>query len=238
MRFLRCRAASAAGSDRGQPVRTGSERGPQGEQGERGEKGDAGARGERGEKGDPGLPGKDAPQGAVIVSAPIMLPWLFEEGPAAGAAKGSQHGPQHGAPDDKAPAKEEGLPHFYYFLTGLSGLVTALSPLLLAFFEKKKKDGDRNTELADKLPPIVYTCIQLLVLVLGGWFVTYLVLHFVQWLLVFICVYTLVVPLAFVCYSYGLKLLADTQHRSRLADLKFRDKERRRFEQDSSQSGL
>lgn len=190
--------------------------GAAGERGEHGEKGDAGPPGERGAKGEPGLPGKDAPDGIVAVPAPVAPPWLVGQ-----KAHDDHHAEGHKQSD--VPG-DDIWTSLYHFLIGLSGLVTALSPLLLMYFKRAGRKGHKNRSLAD----IAYVCMPVVVLVLGAFFVAYLAVQFMQWLLIFICVYTLVVAIAFICYAYGRKVLAEAHHRSRMTDFVLRDKEMHR----------
>ncbi|MEW9586859.1 hypothetical protein [Paraburkholderia sp. DGU8] len=239
--------------------------GPKGERGERGEKGDRGERGDRGEKGDrgdrgaPGTPGKDGTQGATGASGPAAfpgLPWQWALG------DGFKDTPN-------CKNCHEGLsqPLFYYLLTGLSGLVTALSPIILALIERKKNKLDpgqppteresreyarrevvpspgmtedereqkidrfskddfvqRTKEYQAKLRRYRSwsqgaSLIEVIVLLVAAWFFAYLAIAFLEKLFIFVCAYTLVVGVVFVCYAFAKKLLDETASKKSLAEL-------------------
>jgi hypothetical protein len=237
------------------------DKGSPGEKGERGERGEPGPRGERGGMGSPGPAGKDAPQGIVRTSEVTVLPWLLWQQPPKDKKNESST-----VEDSAGGAK----PFIYYFFTGLSGLVTALSPILLALLQKDKKDLDpgkpptrldsvsratevfspdlrasslewkRNFEqfierdyderfrryrvaLAEyKRREVFATLAQLGVLAIGAWFFAYLAIQFMQALFIFICAYTLVLALAFVCYAFSRRLMEDSACKTKVAELEIR----------------
>ncbi|MFL9932209.1 hypothetical protein P0D88_23925 [Paraburkholderia sp. RL18-103-BIB-C] len=250
--------------EKGDPGAKG-ERGDTGDRGERGEKGDRGERGDRAEKGDrgdrgePGTPGKDGTQGAMGApgSSPLLgLPWQW---PLDSGFKGT--------PNCKNCHEGFSQPLFYYLLTGLSGLVTALSPIILALIEKKKNKLDpgqppteresreyarreivpspRMTEdereaKIDKFSKDDFvqrtkeyqaelrryrgwsrgaSLIEVIVLLVAAWFFAYLAIAFMEKLFIFVCAYTLVLGVVFICYGFAKKLLDETASKKNLAEL-------------------
>lgn len=189
--------------------------GGRGPRGDRGEKGDKGMQGGTGEQGEPGPPGKDASQESSVAVIPLFSPWPTRPT--------SFEGAQPQVPDQKKPHIAGASDDVVSFLAGFAGVITALSPLLLAYFEKKKQ-GSSNPTRRSALVETLYLCMQLLVIIAGAWFVGYLAMQFMHWLLIFICAYTLVIAVAFVSYAYGRKLIDETAYRTKLMELEFKDK--------------
>jgi len=206
----------------GEPGRKGDrgEPGVRGIDGERGLNGETGKVGERGEKGDMGVPGADASYSLVGVSSPLIVPWFISQAGSDSKKLGEEN---------KANTVESVGLFFYYLLVGFSALITALSPLILVYFESRKESDDGASKIPDILVKGFYTILQLFVLVFGSLFVAFLALHFMQWLLIFICVYSLVIAIAFVCYAYGKTLLASHDNKLMLADLKLERRRQRQF---------
>jgi len=227
------RGAPGEKGERGRP----GEPGDKGEKGGRGEPGTQGERGEPGEKGEPGAPGRDASPGALTVPVPIVLPWLI------GQRQSDAMKP--GSPDAEVAVEEGGWkPFVYYLLTGLAGFITALSPVLLALLQKENDDLKSRSSPDVQVPDKERRRIErltiltvVLALLAGGWFFAYLALQFMQLLLVFICAYTLVVALSFLCYAWSRRLLGDVDSRTRIAQLKM-DGKSKRYEHERAMAQL
>ncbi|MDN7182770.1 collagen-like protein [Caballeronia sp. SEWSISQ10-4 2] len=241
------------------------DRGEKGDRGERGDRGEKGDRGDRGEKGGAGTPGKDGAtsiNGGAGTAAPWLWSWPLSLEPTPKTPGGSVN-----CSDCHEGAGSLAIRVLSALFTGLSGLVAALSPILIALIEKEKSisdPGQRPSEresqeyareqivpspgmsgnereskinaLADKdfkertvayeiklerYKEVSNNALQkeVTIISVGAYFFAYLALRFLELLFIFICAYTLIIGVIFICYAFGKKILDDAAYKKTQAEL-------------------